>query len=193
MFHDPYEIEWKGSCTMSINIALTLTGSDRVGIVEEVTQLLLKLGGNIEASRMSRLGGEFAILMLVSLPSDLSSSLDKAISELSAQGYKVTTTPTESTYAQAHAGWQPYQIEVKGADHEGIIHKIAQTLSRSGIRVEAMDTGTTHAPNSGTPLFTMSALVAVPAYLPERNWQAALEDAGHGLHVDIRVSAVPRP
>jgi glycine cleavage system transcriptional repressor len=70
-----------------MNIVLTLTGTDRVGIVEEVTQLLLKLGGNIETSRMSRLGGEFAILMLVSLPSDLSASLDQAISELPARGY----------------------------------------------------------------------------------------------------------
>jgi glycine cleavage system transcriptional repressor len=178
---------------MSINIVLTLTGTDRVGIVEEVTQLLLKLGGNIETSRMSRLGGEFAILMLVSLPSDLGSSLDKAISELLARGYKVTTTPTESTYAEAHAGWQHYQIEVEGADHEGIIHEIARTLSRSGISIEAMDTGTTRAPNSGNPLFTMSALVAVPPDLPGRSWQEALEDAGHGLDVDIQVSTALRP
>jgi glycine cleavage system transcriptional repressor len=178
---------------MSINIVLTLTGTDRVGIVEEVTQLLLKLDGNIETSRMSRLGGEFAILMLVSLPSDLGASLDKAISDLLARGYKVTTTPTESTYAEAHAGWQHYQIEVKGADHEGIIHKIARTLSRSGISIEAMDTGTTGAPNSGTPLFTMNALVTVPPDLPGRSWQEALEEVGHGLDVDIQVSAIPRP
>jgi glycine cleavage system transcriptional repressor len=178
---------------MSINIVLTLSGADRVGIVEEITELLLKLGGNIETSRMSRLGGEFAILMLVSLPSGQSASLDKAISELPGRGYKVTITPTESTYAEAHAGWQSYQIEVKGADHEGIIHEIAQTLSRSGISIEAMDTGTTRAPNSGTTLFTMSALVAVPPDLPGRDWQESLEDVGHGLHVDIQVSAVPRP
>lgn len=178
---------------MSINIVLTLTGTDRVGIVEEVTQRLLKLGGNIETSRMSRLGGEFAILMLVSLPSDVSASLDKVISELSARGYKMTTTPTESTYAEAHAGWQHYQIEVEGADHEGIIHEIARTLSRSGISIESMDTGTTRAPNSGTPLFTMNALVTVPADLSGRSWQEALDDAGQRLHVDIQVSTAPKP
>jgi glycine cleavage system transcriptional repressor len=177
---------------MSLNIVLTLTGTDRVGIVDEITQLLLKLGGNIETSRMARLGGEFAILMLVSLPADQSVALDQAISELAARGYTVTTTPTEQTYAQAHAGWRPYQIEVKGADHEGIIHEIAHTLSQSGISIEALDTGTTRAPNSGTPLFTMTALVVVPPERPGRNWQEALGDVGHRLHVDIQVSVVPQ-
>jgi len=54
---------------MAKDIVLTLTGRDRVGIVEEVTGVLLGLGANVGTSRMTRLGGEFAILSLVSLPS----------------------------------------------------------------------------------------------------------------------------
>jgi glycine cleavage system transcriptional repressor len=174
---------------MSINIVLTLTGTDRVGIVDEVTQLLLKLGGNIETSQMSRLGGEFAMLMMVSLPSDQNVSLDAAISELAARGYKLTITPTAQTYAQAHPGWLPYQIEVQGADHEGIIHEIAHTLSQSGINIEKMETGTTRAANSGNPLFTMNAIVLVPPTLAFQDWSSALNAVGHRLYVDIKVSA----
>ena len=55
-----------------------------------------------------------------------------------------------------------------------------------------MDTVTTQAPNSGASLFSMTALVVVPPDLPGQNWEAALEEVGHQLHVDINVSAVAR-
>ena len=173
---------------MHKNIVLTLTGTDRIGIVEDITKLLLDLGGNVEISRMSRLGGEFAVLMLVSMPARQQASLDKSIQILIQQGFKVTTSRTEQTYAEAYAGWLPYKIEVLGADHEGIIHEIAHTLSQFSINIESMDTQTTQAPNSGAPLFSMTALVVVPPRLSGHNWEAALEEAGHNMHVDIKVS-----
>ena len=175
---------------MRTNIVFTLTGTDRVGIVDEVTQLLLDCGGNIETSRMARLGGEFAILVLVSLPSEKFGALETAILRLVAEGYKVTTTTTGQKNADAHAGWLPYQVDLKGADHEGIIHEIAHTLSGCGITIESMDTGTGRAPNSGAALFTMTALIAVPPNLPHRGWEATLQDAAHRLDVEIKVSAL---
>jgi len=63
----PIELQL-GRLSMKRNLVLTLTGPDRIGIVEKVTGLLLERGGNVETSRMARLGGEFAVLMLVSLP-----------------------------------------------------------------------------------------------------------------------------
>ena len=177
---------------MRTNIVFTLTGTDRVGIVDEVTQLLLDCGGNIETSRMARLGGEFAILVLVSMPSERLDALAKAIPHLIAQGYAVTTTRTAQMYAEAHAGWLPFQVEVQGADHEGIIHEIAHTLSQCGITIESMDTGTGRAPNSGATLFTMTARIAVPPNLPGRSWETILEDAAHRLDVEIKVSSVSK-
>jgi glycine cleavage system transcriptional repressor len=174
---------------MRENIVFTLTGADRVGIVETVTRMLLDHGGNVETSRMARLGGEFAILMLVSMPPDQLDSLKRDVEELIARGYKVTTSRTGWTYAEAHPGWLPYQIEVKGADHEGIIHQIAHYLSERGINIESMDTEISHAPVSGTPLFSMTALVAVPPNLSGQGWEGALEDMGNQLNVDIKVSA----
>jgi glycine cleavage system transcriptional repressor len=172
-------------------IVFTLTGTDRVGIVDQVTQTLLDCGGNIETSRMARLGGEFAILVLVSLPSERLAALERAIPDLTKQGYRVATVPTGQKFAEDRAGWRPFQVDLRGADHEGIIHEIAHTLSGCGITIESMDTGTGRAPNSGATLFTMTALIAVPPNLADRGWETTLEDAAHRLDVEIRVSAVP--
>ncbi|HET6419481.1 MAG TPA: ACT domain-containing protein [Geobacteraceae bacterium] len=174
---------------MRENIVFTLTGPDRVGIVETVTGMLLNRGGNVETSRMARLGGEFAILMLVSMPPDQLDGLSGDIEKLAAQGYKVTTGRTGRTYAEAHAGWLPYQIEVQGADHEGIIHEVSRYLSERGINIESMETETSHAPVSGAPLFSMTALVAVPSELCGKGWEIDLEEMGNQLNVDIKVSA----
>ncbi len=174
---------------MRNNLVFTLTGPDRIGIVEEVTQLLLEHDGNVETSRMVRLGGEFAILMLVSIPTDQIASLNKDVESLIAEGYKVTTSRTDQTYADQHRGWLPYRIELQGADHEGIIHEVAQYLSQHGINIESMDTALVAAPMSGAPLFTMTAQVLVPPDLVDQDWVAALEGVGHHLNVDIGVSA----
>lgn len=174
---------------MRSNIVLALSGKDRIGIVEQVTERLLELGGNVEASRMARLGGEFAILMLVSFPAERMDRVEQAVAALRAQGYQVTTTPTESP-APSHAGWLPFRVQVHGADHEGIVHEIAHYLSQRGITIESMDADTTPAPMSANPLFMMDALVLVPPQLLAQDWQAALQEVGRRLNVDVETTAV---
>ncbi len=173
---------------MRTNIVLTLTGPDRVGIVEEVTKILLAADANVETSRMAHLGGEFAILMLVALPAEQSAGIDEAFGGLVAQGYVVSTRPTQQSYAQAHPGWVPYRIEVRGADHEGIIHEIAHGLSQSGINIESMETGTSPASVSGALLFTMRAVVAVPTRLADGSWISDLEEACRQANVDVVIA-----
>jgi glycine cleavage system transcriptional repressor len=170
-----------------MNFVLTLTGPDRIGIVDEVTGLLLKRGGNVETSRMARLGGEFAVLMLATMPPEPFAGLGHDLEHLIARGYKITTSRAAQTDAEAHAGWLPRRIEVKGADHEGIIHEVAHYLSSRGINIESMDSETAPAPHSGVPLFTMTAHVAIPPGLADRGWGDGLEEIGRRLNLEIEV------
>lgn len=170
---------------MRANIVLTLTGKDRIGIVEEITEVLLKQGGNVENSRMARLGGEFAVLMLVSLPAEHVDGLEKSLAALTAQGYKVTTSRTED--APAGGGRSHYQLEVVGADHEGIIHEIAQSLSQRSINIESMETTIRRAPITGSPLFSMVAQVAVPSGSGSEDWRTALDETSHRLNVEVAI------
>ncbi|HEX9851795.1 MAG TPA: ACT domain-containing protein, partial [Woeseiaceae bacterium] len=47
-------------------IVLSAVGTDRAGVVNDITRVILDCGGNIEESRMTALGAEFAMLMLIS-------------------------------------------------------------------------------------------------------------------------------
>jgi len=174
---------------MRKNIVLTLTGSDRVGIVEAVTGILVKVDGNVETSRMARLGGEFAMLMLVSLEEGQLEKLEQDAAGLREQGFQVAIKQTDLSFELKYSGWMPYQIEVHGADHEGIVHKVAHYLTQRGINIETMDTGIVPAPMSGTLFFSMNAVVYVPPNLSKKDWQADLDEVADQLNVEIKVSS----
>lgn len=170
---------------MRETILLTLTGPDRVGIVEDVTKLLLDAGGNVETSRMARLGGEFAILLLASLPGGHQGQLESAIAQLTGQGYKVTVgaaRKVETAVPSVH-----FRIELVGADNEGIVHEVARYLSQRGINIESMETAVSHGAMSGTPLFSMNASVAVPLERVGDEWQNGLQAVAADLNVEITV------
>jgi glycine cleavage system transcriptional repressor len=104
---------------MPKRFVLTLTGPDRIGIVQHVTESILECGGDAQASRMARLGGEFAMLLLASVPDAETERFSNNVEELSREGFKVSLTETEWGVAARRQGWLPYKIEVRGANHEG--------------------------------------------------------------------------
>ena len=93
--------------------------------------------------------------------------------------------------AVAHAGWRPYRIEVRGADHEGIIHEVARHLARHGISIEEMDSESAPASTSGVPIFAMTASVLVPPGEAAEGWEKGLEEIGWRLNLEIDVIASP--
>ncbi len=175
---------------MKKNVVLTLTGHDRVGIVKEITNVLVTHGGNVETSRMARLGGEFAMLMLASLDEKDISSLEEDLQTLRNEGFQITLLQTEDTHAQKYEGWLSYRVEVQGADHEGIIYQITQHLAGQDINIEDMETTTVPAPMTGTPLFTMNATILVPPHLPLRKWRDALNEIGDKLNVTVNAEKI---
>ncbi len=173
---------------MQKHLVVTVSGPDRPGIVERVTKLLVEHQGNVEASRMARLGGEFALLMMVSVADAGFGPLREGIRQLRDEGFKVTTRETRRGHSAKYAGCIPYELSVKGADHQGIIHQLAHYLAEHKINIETMDTDVVKAPMSGTPLFKMSAVVLVPPEFNFQTWRQALDGVCDDLGVDVTVS-----
>jgi len=174
---------------MPKNVVLTVTGKDKIGLVDQVTRKVVEHGGNVESSRMAHLGGEFAMLMLISISDNESKTLDQDFKDLRDLNYQISLIQTEEEVGK-YSGWLPYEIEVTGADHEGIIHEISHHLAAQGINIESMDTSSAPAPMSGTPLFMMRGVVLVPPKLSFHKWSDALEEIGDKLNVDVNIEVV---
>ena len=167
-------------------MVLTASGRDCVGIVEEMTELILKHEGNVESSRMVRLGGDFAMLMFVTAPEDTIDALRDSLAEVHYARYDVHTRLSEVEEPEETSA-VPCAITVLGADHMGIIHQVARYLAEQGINLETMTTEVEAAPMSGTPLFTMSAVVRVPPHLAVDDLREALEFIGDEVGADTKV------
>ena len=171
---------------MRKQLVLTASGRDGVGIVDEMTELLLRWEGNVESSRMVRLGGDFAMLMFVTAPEDKIEGLRAALAEIHYAKYDVHTRLSEVETVEESAAI-PCAITVLGADHMGIIHQVARYLAEQGINLETMTTEVVAAPMSGTPLFTMSAVVRVPPQLEIGDLREALAFIADELGVEAKV------
>lgn len=130
------------------------------------------------------------MLALVSLNETDLSTLEADLKKLRNEGFQITLLKTEDNHIGKYSGWLPYQIEVVGADHEGIIYEIAQHLAGQGINIEDMETTTAPAPMSGTPLFKMQATILVPPQLPFHKWSDSLEEIGDRLNVTVEVALI---
>ncbi len=172
---------------MRKNLVMTITGNDRVGLVEEITKVVLDFGGNVDSSKMARLGGEFAMLMLVSVPATQFENLREGVRGLQDEGYKVVTRETERGASAKFSGWNSFEIQVNGADNEGLIHEITSHLAELGVSIETMDTGMEPAPMSGGMLFTMTAVILAPPHLDLDTLQDELEEVGDQLNIDTEV------
>jgi glycine cleavage system transcriptional repressor len=135
-------------------------GADRVGIVDDLSGIVSEGGGNIEESKMAVLGGEFAVMMLVSMETPALEALIERTGEIESRlGLKIGVKRTRESSA-AERG-RPYSLETVSLDGQGIVHSVSAVLRRYGINIEDLETRTDRAPLTGAPLFRMKADIVV--------------------------------
>ena len=172
---------------MPAYLVISAVGSDRPGIVEEVSRALLRYGGSVEGSRMARLGGEFALIMLVSVPVENRDPLTAHLKEMSSESLLIFSRLTRTEGPGKFAGYTPCELSVCGADHEGIVQRVAHLLTQQGINIAELESDVDNAPVTGTKLFSMKALIQVPPDLPTQKLRSSLMEIGEELGVDVEV------
>lgn len=151
----PGIVEWHNAAMGKVYAVISAIGADRVGIVDDLSGLISAGGGNIEESKMSVLGGEFAVMMLVSMEAGALDALVAKIAELEARlslkmGVK-RTSESAHDHGESEQG-RPYVLETVSLDGQGIVHSVSAVLRSFGINIEELETRTEQAPLTGAPL-----------------------------------------
>lgn len=111
---------------------------------------------------MAILGGEFALIVLVSGQAATVERLRGASSELEKR--LDLAISLKDTQRPAVAGqFLQYRIRVTGVDRPGIVSSISRVLAGHGINVASLESRIQYAPLSGTPLFVLQAELQVPS------------------------------
>ena len=165
---------------------LSAVGGDRPGIVAQVTRALYRLGCNLEDSAMTRLGGEFAIMLVCSSAASLSSEqLDAALAPLAppSAGLSIHVKPLAFS-APRRARVQSHVISVYGADRPGIVYRVAELLARRGVNITDLSTRRTES------LYLMLLEVELPPALKAPALERALRGLAARLRVEVRLQPV---
>jgi glycine cleavage system transcriptional repressor len=153
-------------------VVLTAVGPDRPGVVSEISRTIHAAGCNLEDSRMAILGGEFALILLCSGPAEATRLVEqraRALAERLGLGciVKPTSPPPEPR------GAVTCSLRVSGIDRPGIVHGVTGLLAARAVNVASLESRVVPAPESGTPIFQLSAELHVPGDVSV----AALRDA----------------
>lgn len=143
-------------------LVITALGEDRPGIVNDVSRLIVDAGCNIEDSRMTVLGGDFALILLVSGKWNELAKLENSLPQL-ARKQNLLLHAKRTEPPRARGNLLPYAVEVVALDQPGIVHQLANFFAKREISIRDMATASYAAAHTGTPMFSVQMTVDVPA------------------------------
>lgn len=116
---------------MNSTLVITALGADQPGLIAKLSHAVNDNDCNIKDSRMSVLGGEFAILMQISGSWDKLAKLETTLEKLQ-ESTGLTIVCKRSESRQTEQGKMPYTIEVVSIDHPGIVYQLAEFFFDTG-------------------------------------------------------------
>ncbi len=172
--------------------ALTAVGKDRPGIVAAVSRVLFEQGCNIEDSSNTLLGGEFAMILLVTAGADvtvdrLESALADATRDLGLS-IGLSSISADQLSRSAMELTAPYMVSVYGSDKAGIVYRISRYLADAGVNI--LDLNTKVIRKGETPVYVMMIEVEVPTGMDAGRLTLELEGIGADLGVTVNVRPV---
>lgn len=178
---------------MQTSYIVTFIGDDRPGLVEEVSRVIERNGGNWQESRLSQLGGKFAGLILVSLPADGGPSLEAELGALASSGISVRVTPCiESTSGKTGAGkaatpppGRDITLTVIGPDRRGIVREISHALALRRINVLEMESEVRSAPMSAEMIFSARIEAWIPKATNVDDLRDTLDEIANTMTLEI--------
>jgi len=174
--------------TMRRWFILSAIGRDRPGLVAELAALVLESNANLEDSRMTILGSDFAVILLCS-------SSDAGAGDALAVGAKRLERDHGLTILLRHLeegqrsavpapGTRLYRVEAAGEDRAGIVASICRVLAERGVNIVELASQTRPGPG-GSPHYQMTLRVEVPDRLDPRALREALEAEADRLVIDV--------
>lgn len=175
---------------MQTSFIVTFIGDDRPGLVEKLSAVIEKNQGNWHDSKLSQLGGKFAGLILVSLPSDGGPALQADLGALAASGISVRVTPMETmatgqSTAPATTPGRDITLTVIGPDRRGIVREISAALAQRQINVLLMDTDVHSAPMSAEMIFNARITAWIPEATNVDDLRVSLDEIADNMTLEI--------
>ena len=173
---------------------LSAVGRDRPGIVADLAQLVYDSEANLDDSRMTLLGNEFAAILLCSgTADDLERRLADGARRLEGENrLTVFLRPLEGEPRPPvpAPGTRLFKVEAEGEDRAGIVAQLCRVLASQQVNIADLQSGTLPSP-SGSAIYRMTILAEVPDRLEISDLEKALDEAGSSISVEVHLTPEP--
>jgi glycine cleavage system transcriptional repressor len=172
------------------HFALTIIGRDRPGIVSQVTEILYRLGCNIADSSCSLLGGQFAMILIIShrdcVGKDDFGSAFLPLEEGNLSVFLRVLRPGGETRPDLPG--EICMISVYGSDQPGIVYRVARELGERGINIT--DLNTKLVGSAARPVYVMMLEAILPPEYSVEDLTEIMNGIKEQLQVDISVRSI---
>lgn len=140
---------------------MSVLGSAQPDLMDKIFKALADCGCNVEDSRMSRLGTELALFVMLSGAWDAITKIESNIPKLE-KNLNVSITFRRTEARQAISPSVPYAIEVVSVNRTGLVYDISSFFSSREIGIEDMYSGCYQASHTGTEMFSLQLTISIP-------------------------------
>jgi glycine cleavage system regulatory protein/folate-dependent phosphoribosylglycinamide formyltransferase PurN len=165
------------------SLVVTVVGPDRPGIVRLLSERAQRFGANWEASRLSRLAGEFAGMVHFEVPRENADALAASLQTLESSGLKLVIAKSDPSGAPA--GMRSIDLSLVGEDRVGIVSHLTRILAEAGISIEHIHTEIVGSTAAAPKKFKVSAHLLVPDAVATDELRKRLEPVASEMKVDI--------
>jgi len=174
---------------MDTLLVLTATGPDRPGLVDILSEQIAASGCEIDESRMSVLGSEFAMLILITGNWSALAKLEAMAPRLEEQmELRIRISRTQQRVRKGP--YIPYAVEVVTVNRPGVVNEVAHFFAARKINIEDVFTSTYPAPHTDTRMFSLHLTVAIPGDLSLANLRGEFMDFCDDLNLDAVLAPV---
>lgn len=173
------------------HFAVTIISKDRPGIVADTTEVLFRLGCNIEDSSCTMLGSDFAMILIVThdkpFPKARLADEFRLLQERTGLVVHLRTLHEEEIRPVIEVG-ELCLISVYGSDRPGIVYRVTRALADRKVNVTDLNTrliGTKEA-----PVYVLMLEAILPAGMTVESTSAMMEPLRSELNVEIGVRAI---
>lgn len=174
---------------METLMVLSALGPDRPGLVDELAHQVAESGCQVGDSRMTVLGGEFAIIMLIFGNWNSVAKFENLVPRMQESlGLHIQSKRTQERSDTAKV--LPYAVEVVSIDRGGIVSDVANFFARRDINIEDVFTSTYPAPHTRTDMFSLHMTVGIPGEMSIAAVRGEFMDFCDDLNLDAVLAPV---
>ncbi|MDR3047788.1 MAG: hypothetical protein LBU51_09325 [Bacteroidales bacterium] len=173
---------------MSKYISLTAIGKDKPGIVSAIAEVLYDAKCNIEDSTMTILHGQFAMILILCVPENISEVFlfEKLQKSSKTLGMFISYTNIDSYSPKKYLSSNPFIISVYGADKTGLVYNVSKYLAENEINITDVQTSLSKHKDDNTYIMIIES--DFPKSVSYEKISKGLADLAKSLNVIISIN-----